>query len=180
MRTAHSPLLGYWTTELGGLNEVVHIWGYESLVQRQKIRNALGRDAKWGSEYMQVMRPMLQAQENIVMVPASDIVESFPITDEVDLPVYELEVCGDDADADTEPTEKDSMFYSSSVNQEQFGGKLVGKWTGVIGNLNGSTINLWRYPTLEAIDNSIRAEQGLFDLQQYNKILLPTEFSPLN
>lgn len=28
LRTAHSKLIGYWTSELGGLNEVVHIWEY--------------------------------------------------------------------------------------------------------------------------------------------------------
>lgn len=28
MRTAKSKLIGYWTTELGGLNEVVHLWEY--------------------------------------------------------------------------------------------------------------------------------------------------------
>lgn len=27
-RTAHSKLNGYWTTDLGGVNEVVHIWEY--------------------------------------------------------------------------------------------------------------------------------------------------------
>jgi hypothetical protein len=28
LRTAHSKLLGYWTSELGGLNEIFHIWEY--------------------------------------------------------------------------------------------------------------------------------------------------------
>ncbi len=28
MRTKYSKLLGYWATELGGINEVVHIWEY--------------------------------------------------------------------------------------------------------------------------------------------------------
>ena len=28
LRTAHSKLLGYWTTEYGGLNEVTHLWQY--------------------------------------------------------------------------------------------------------------------------------------------------------
>ena len=28
LRTAHSRLIGYWTVELGGLNEVMHIWEY--------------------------------------------------------------------------------------------------------------------------------------------------------
>lgn len=28
LRTAHSKLIGYWTSELGALNEVVHLWEY--------------------------------------------------------------------------------------------------------------------------------------------------------
>jgi hypothetical protein len=28
LRTSQSKLIGYWTSELGGLNEVVHIWEY--------------------------------------------------------------------------------------------------------------------------------------------------------
>ena len=32
LRTAHSPLLGYWATDLGGINEVVHIWEYRTLL----------------------------------------------------------------------------------------------------------------------------------------------------
>ena len=30
LRTNYSKLVGYWSTELGGLNEVVHIWEYGS------------------------------------------------------------------------------------------------------------------------------------------------------
>ncbi len=32
IRKSHSRLIGYWTTELGGLNEVVHIWEYGKLI----------------------------------------------------------------------------------------------------------------------------------------------------
>ena len=28
LRTAHSKLIGYWTSEIGGINDVVHIWEY--------------------------------------------------------------------------------------------------------------------------------------------------------
>ena len=31
LRTAHSKLIGYWNTDLGGVNEVVHIWEYGML-----------------------------------------------------------------------------------------------------------------------------------------------------
>ena len=32
LRTQHSVLLGYWTAELGGLNQVVHIWYYGKVI----------------------------------------------------------------------------------------------------------------------------------------------------
>jgi len=67
MRLKHSKLLGYWITELGGVNEVVHIWEYDSLAHRQKIREALVKDKEWMEGYMAKMRPMLQKQENAVM-----------------------------------------------------------------------------------------------------------------
>ena len=166
MRTAHSPLLGYWTTELGGLNEVVHIWGYESLVQRQRIRNALGGDREWNEGYMAKMRPMLQAQENAVMVPTSEIIESFHESDEVDLPAYELEVLI-------------STEEEGKLNRAAFDGKLVGQWQATVGTLNGTTVQLWRYPSLEQFDGVIRASKGPLENQQFNKMLLPTKFSPL-
>ena len=28
LRTAHSKMLGYWVTDLGGINEVNHLWEY--------------------------------------------------------------------------------------------------------------------------------------------------------
>ena len=31
LRTNHSRLIGYWTTEFGGINEVVHLWEYGQL-----------------------------------------------------------------------------------------------------------------------------------------------------
>ncbi|XP_037092249.1 protein NipSnap homolog 3B-like isoform X2 [Pollicipes pollicipes] len=38
LRTQHSPLIGYWTAELGGLNQVVHVWEYDDLSHRAAVR----------------------------------------------------------------------------------------------------------------------------------------------
>ena len=37
-------LIGYFTTEIGTLNQIVHMWGYESMAQRQERRTALYSD----------------------------------------------------------------------------------------------------------------------------------------
>ena len=63
-------LVGYYTTEVGdAVNQVVHLWAYESYEDRQARRKRLAADPEWQS-YLQKMRPMLAAQRNRLMHPA--------------------------------------------------------------------------------------------------------------
>ncbi len=39
--------IGYFVTEVGTLNQVVHMWGYESMGDREKRRNAMEADPDW-------------------------------------------------------------------------------------------------------------------------------------
>ncbi len=39
--------VGYFTTEIGTNNQVVHLWGYESLADREVRRAALEADPDW-------------------------------------------------------------------------------------------------------------------------------------
>lgn len=44
----HQPnLIGYFVTEIGTLNQVVHLWGYESMADREQRRAALEADPEW-------------------------------------------------------------------------------------------------------------------------------------
>ncbi|WP_043530330.1 NIPSNAP family protein [Litchfieldella xinjiangensis] len=40
-------LLGYFVTETGTLNQVVHLWGYESAADREQRRSAMEQDPEW-------------------------------------------------------------------------------------------------------------------------------------
>src|SRR2546423_11439667 len=40
-------LIGYFHTEIGELNQVVHLWGYESLAERERRRALLAADPEW-------------------------------------------------------------------------------------------------------------------------------------
>jgi hypothetical protein len=41
--------IGFFVSEIGDLNEVVHLWGFESLADREVRRAGLQRDEKWQS-----------------------------------------------------------------------------------------------------------------------------------
>ncbi|MDF2463869.1 MAG: hypothetical protein K0Q43_2104 [Ramlibacter sp.] len=61
-------LLGYFTTEIGELNALVHLWGYESFEERTRRRVLLNTEPAW-HEYLVRIRPMLRSMTNRLLVP---------------------------------------------------------------------------------------------------------------
>jgi hypothetical protein len=39
--------IGYFVSEIGELNQIVHMWGYESMADREKKRAAMYADPAW-------------------------------------------------------------------------------------------------------------------------------------
>ena len=63
-------LVGFWHTEVGSLNKVVHIWGYDSLDDRLEKRAILSEHPDCPA-YLDVALPLIVEQENRVLIPAS-------------------------------------------------------------------------------------------------------------
>ncbi len=40
-------LLGYFTSEFGDINEIIHLWGYDSFEERDSRRRMLGESDEW-------------------------------------------------------------------------------------------------------------------------------------
>ena len=54
---------GYWTTEHGPLNQVWHLWSYDSLDERARLRAELQKNKAWTTEYTPRIRPLLERQD---------------------------------------------------------------------------------------------------------------------
>ena len=54
---------GYWVAEFGLLNQVWHLWSYESHAERDRLRAALGQNERWQKEYVPNIRPLLVRQD---------------------------------------------------------------------------------------------------------------------
>ncbi len=46
-REKYSKLGAFWHTEIGPLNQVIHVWPYESLDERDRIRAEAAQDPHW-------------------------------------------------------------------------------------------------------------------------------------
>jgi len=62
--------VGFWTTDIGTLNEVVHLWSYQDLNERQ------AKWAKWAAdprrpELLQELSRIIVSQSNKILSPTS-------------------------------------------------------------------------------------------------------------
>ena len=46
-RAKYSPIAAFWHTDIGPLNQIIHVWGYENLEERDRIRTEAGTDPNW-------------------------------------------------------------------------------------------------------------------------------------
>ena len=65
----YGKLEGSWSTELGSLNQVVHLWTYESLNDRARLRAELQKNKRWTEEYIPLIRPHLVRQDIRLLNP---------------------------------------------------------------------------------------------------------------
>ena len=63
----YGKLEGFWSTEFGTLNQLVHLWSYADLNEREKLRTALGKNERWRTEYAPQILPLMIAQENKIL-----------------------------------------------------------------------------------------------------------------
>src|SRR5207245_1706429 len=82
-RKKYSELTAFLHTEVGPLNEIVHIWGYKDLADRARVRGEASKEANWPPKIQEFIRQM----RSEIAVPFSFIPEPRPGTLG---PVYEL------------------------------------------------------------------------------------------
>ena len=68
-RKKYSELAAFFYTEIGPLNQIVHMWAYEDLKERSERRAKLAADPRW-QEMLPKNRPLIVDQESKILIPA--------------------------------------------------------------------------------------------------------------
>lgn len=63
-------LIGYYTSESGTLNQVVHLWAYSDVLDREVRRARLAEDPLW-RDYLKRSLPLVVHQESRILRPTS-------------------------------------------------------------------------------------------------------------
>jgi len=60
-------LAGWYYTDIGPLNRIVHIWAYRDYAHYQEAREAVHADPRWSGEYVPRVRGLAVKQQNMMM-----------------------------------------------------------------------------------------------------------------
>jgi hypothetical protein len=145
----YGKLEGFWTTEFGLLNQVVHLWGYADLNERDRLRAELSKNEEWTKTYMPQTRGMVLAQENKILSPQVELKP--PVGDGH---LYELRWyrCHTGRAA-----EWLGHFKAILPVREKYS-RNVGLWQTDVGQLN-EVVHLWAYRDLNE-RAAVRAKVG--------------------
>ena len=64
---------GYWTSEFGALNQIWHLWKYDSYDERTRLRAELQKNKDWTEKYVSIVKTCLVRQDLRLMNPVVDI-----------------------------------------------------------------------------------------------------------
>ena len=172
---------GYWASEFGQVNQIWHLWEFESLDDRAERRRALAANERWQTEYVPKVRPLMQRQDIRFLQPMRTLNPP-----EASGHVYELRAYR------TQPGMAQAwaeLFVSYLPVRERYSPN-VGIWVGEAPQPN-EVVHLWAYPDLnmrlkaraEAQDDPKWQEflrQGASMLvEMHSSLLLPAAFSPM-
>ena len=178
-RKKYSELLGFFHTEIGELNQIIHIWPYESVEHRDRVRADVAKnEPNWPAKI-----------QEFIVAATSEILVPFPFVEPLKPgnygPYYELRYYN--YRPGHLPALMESWSKALPTRLERSQVALAGHVE--FGEAN-RFIHIWPYKSLnERMDvRTQAAKDGIWPppggghdryFTQRNKIMLPSSFSPL-
>jgi hypothetical protein len=185
-RKKYSQLAAFWHTEIGPLNQIIHVWPYKDLEERTRIRDTAVKESagKWPPKTAEFM----VRQRSEIFIPFSFSPEMKPGKQG---PFFEMRVYTYASGQLPNLTKA----WELAIPNRLKAGPATAILYSELGGLN-QFVHIWPYKTLDerwALRNRLREEgtwppsvvakkAGLPEyhlVQQENKIVMPSAFSPL-
>ncbi len=181
LREKHSKLGAFWHTEVGPLNQVIHVYPYEDFRQRAAVREAMAKDT--ARQQIPGGREFIVAQETEIMIPAP-FMHPLGSRNYGTGNIYEMRTYTF-APGDI-PKVLDG--WGKAIEAREKFSPLAACWTSEFGGLN-KFVHTWVYKDLQERAR-IREESrkpggqwppqtGVRPIRQENKLLIPAAFSPV-
>ncbi len=137
----YGKLEGYWFTEIGPLNQVMHMWSYESFDERARLRGELAKNPRWNGEYIPLIRPIVVRQDVRLLSAIRAPVAPASSGNIYELRNYRARAVG--------PVRQWIEAFTAVLPAREKYSKIVGLWQTEAGQPN-EVCHIWAYPDLNA------------------------------
>lgn len=176
----YGKLEGHWSSEIGLLNQYVHLWAYENLEEMQRLRGELASKEAWRKEFVPLVRPHILSQRIHILRPVIPMKKPDSEGNFYELRSYRLKT-GYAAEWCAKMTEHMPAREKYSMN--------IGLWTSDFPDPNVVT-HIWVYSSFEQRAKARAASQNDPDWKEFlgyaaplieemhSTLLLPSPYSP--
>src|SRR5258707_10151102 len=178
----YGKLEGYWSTEIGPLNQVMHLWSYNNFDERTRLRGELAKNPRWTGEYLPLIRPLLVRQDIRLLNAVKAPVAPASTGNIYELRNYRAKAAG--------AVKQWLDAFTAVLPAREKYSKIVGLWQTEAGQPN-EACHIWAYPDLnaraEALGNAWKVPDwqaflgkgpGFLE-EMHATIMLPAPHSPL-
>jgi hypothetical protein len=177
----YGKLVGYWSSDIGQLNQAYHLWAYESLDERDRLRVELSKNKDWTGEYLTRVRPLIKRQDIKLMKANIE-----PKAPESTPNVYEIR----NYRAKVGEIQAFAKLQREILPVREKYSKIVGSWITEAPQPN-EVCHIWAYPDLKAraeTRTATMADPGWQNFlatavplleDMHSTVLLPAPHSPL-
>ena len=178
-REKYSKLGAFWHTEFGPQNQVIHVWPYEDLAERTRVRAEASQDPHWPPKNDPNIYRDMQSE---IFLPAEG---SPPLGGDQALGnIYEMRIYTYKVGSMPEVIKR----WEAAIPHRVPYSPIAAAWYSELGKLN-VWVHIWPYQSLEH-RAEVRAKArenpnwppptGEFLLSEENKLLEPSAFSPMH
>ena len=179
-----STLAAFWRVDIGPLNQIIHIWPYQDMQERERIHAEIGKSADYSSQLDEFL--MSRHSEIMLAAPFSPALKVARMGPYFEIRTYTM---APDALSNVLENWEHSLPTRAAISP------LVGLFHSQPGGSN-KLLHIWAYPSMDEREQAptqakasgawppsvLAAKEGrpsIPYLEQESKIVKPAKFSPL-
>jgi len=135
----YGKLIGHWWSEIGKMNQYVHMWEYKDPEEMRRLRSELAAKEDCKNKFVPLVGPNILTQEIRLLRPLTEIKKPVNSSNIYELKIIKLNI-GQSAKWAKKFLEIVGLIENSSIN--------IGIWNTELQDPN-EIISLWSHPNLE-------------------------------
>ncbi len=137
----YGKLVGHWWSQIGKMNQYVHMWEYSDVEEMRKLRAELASREDWKKEFVPLVGPYILSQEIRLLRSVSNLKQSTGTNNYYELKIINLNIG------------KAAMWvkeFNNIVNKIEKESINIGAWQTELSNPN-EIVTIWSHSSLDGM-----------------------------